>query len=493
MSETNQNTIEKPKLTLNQVTQMLYLNSVIGRFGDTRDLSGGIFSAGYHNGDTFRNTWTVFGYPQELIFNNYYQMYLRGGLAHACVMKPVKKRWSSYPEIFDEKSDDDNRNTDDRQPTEFEKAVQILIDDFDLWGVLKELDECQRIGLYGGVIITAKESSRVDDLKNTPLSVQGGINGLISLNPCYESQLSMRNSDRDTDMQSPRFGLPKSYEWREGPDIPGSTVGDSVSIQQEIHWTRAFAFSEYARGNGIVGRPALMSVFNSLMDWYKTLGSAAEGHWKNAKQRIQMNVTDAQLAARLFSSQENEDQDSYNKMMTEWDRGFNNTLDTAGIEAKVLQASIADPTHPANLAIQDICSGLGIPKTELIGFETGERSSTENANSWNVENQAWRTTTGTKLIIRFLKHLVQIGVLPQPKHGRIYVEWPDLSASSVEQRIENAAKLATAVKTLADGGHTMAAESIVKNLLPEVLDIEIESELNDEPNAGRDDAEDTDD
>lgn len=480
----------KPKLNPDQFRELSIVNSVLERFGNVRTLFDGVMMAGYHGSDTFRNTWHIFGYPQQLLFTNYFNMYLRGGIANACITKPVKKRWSSYPTVYDEPFEEDGKIIKGRKQTEFEIAVQRLVDEFDLWGVLKELDECQRIGLYGGILITAKETGSVSDLKGTPLMAQGYVNGLVSLSPCYESQIDMYGAERDDDKSSKRYGLPKSYTYKEGSTIEGSTFGCAMNVDTEIHWSRAFVFSEFARGNGIIGRPALMPVFNSLMDWYKIVGSSAEGMFKNAKQRLNMNITDQSLAAMMFSKSDNSGtQDEYSKMITEFERGFNNTLDTAGIEAKVLQASMSDPSSPAALAIQDICAGIGIPKTELIGFETGERSSTENANSWNVENQSWRATTGTKMVKRFLYHLVDVGVLPVPKNNRIMVDWPDISASSVEQRIDNAKNLAGLITALHTAGKEAAVDSVVRNMLPDVLDIDIEDDYSDLPGSGLKDAE----
>lgn len=451
----------------------------------------GIYQAGYHAADALRNQYAVFGYPQSILFSSYFNMYLRGGVANACICKPVEKRWQSSPDIYDEEWEEDGKIIK-REKTGFEKAVQRLVDEFDLWGVLKELDECQRIGLYGGVLITAREGTSVssENLATTKLQVANYVDGLINLSPCFESQLDLSDGNRDDNMQSKRYGLPLSYRYREGSEIQGSKFGNTVSVDQEIHWSRAFVFSEFAHGNGIIGRPALMPVFNSLIDWYKTVGSAAEGHFKNSKQRTNLDVKDQQLAAQLFQSQPNAAQNDFNDELEEYDKGFNNYLRTAGIEAKVLQAAIADPTGPAGIALQDICAGIGIPKTELIGFETGERSSSENANSWNVKNQSWRETTGTKLVTRFLMHLVDVGVLPAPKNNRIFVDWPDISAASIEQRIKNASDLAPLLRELNAASKTLAVDSIVNNLLPDVLNIDIEQEPNDLPGDGLDDAED---
>lgn len=462
-------------------------------FRDTQTMWGGVLQGGYHAGDTFRNTWRVFGYPETITFDMYWNMYLRGGLANACVVKPVKKRWSSYPDIYDEPWEEDGKIIK-RKDTEFEAAVKRLIDEFDFFGVCRELDECQRVGQYGAILIRAKESRALspEQLKTTPLRAANGIDSLLDLTPCMESQIDFSDAQLDKDYSSKRYNLPLSFRYKEGTGVIGSRVGTNATIDQEIHYSRAFVFSEFARGNGFIGHSVLMPIFNSLMDWYKICGSAAEGFYKNAKQRLNMNITDPSLAKIMMATDDPSGaQEAYGKQMTDFDRGFNNVLDTAGVEAKVLQAAMADPTGPAGVALQDICSNIA-PKTELIGFETGERSSTENANAYNVENQGWRTTKGTKLIVNALQQLVDVGILPPPKQ-RIMVDWPDLSAASDEQRIDNASKLATAVKALADSNQQSAADSITQNLMPDVLDIEIDVEPEDNPDDAVDDAQGVDD
>ena len=85
-------------------------------------------SAPVNFGDTNRNDSAAYGYPDSLEFNILYNAYRRGGFFNAIVDIIPERCFSDDPFIVD-------GDGDTPIDTEFEKAVNSLVNDFDLWRI----------------------------------------------------------------------------------------------------------------------------------------------------------------------------------------------------------------------------------------------------------------------------------------------------------------------------------------------------------------------
>lgn len=390
-------------------------------------------SGGNHNTNTKRDVWEVGGLPEDLEFDDFYNMYRRCGLAKAGVLRPVERCWQTMPTITDGVIDNKNKEkSKDKPKTKFEKEVDVLINDYNLFQRLIGLDYRQRVGRYAGIVIIAKQQDKTATASD-PL-VGFGLKSLVKLMPVFESQIDVSNYIED--ISSVDFGNPESYNFKS--DALGSR--SQVSKGMVIDPSRVFAFGEGADDGSIFGVPALEGGFNALSNWEKIGVASAEGHFKNAKQRIVVNVSDTETASAMNTSEE--DKEAFSENVEDFGAGWDSSMLMVGADAKTLQSSVQDPTGPANISLQDFVASINIPKTELIGFETGERSSSENGKSYNTNMMSRRINVDTPMIIGLLKHLIDIKILTPPQSGKIGIEWDDLLATGDAEKFANSSLLA---------------------------------------------------
>ena len=386
---------------------------------------GGILTS-----DTKRDLYQVAGLPTELAFDNFYSMFRRNGFAKAGIMRPVQKCWSTYPKIFDHAGE----GTPEFSGSRFERDVQKLIDNHGFFKIMYSLDYRQRVGRYGGVIIIAKEIDGSKKKTNDAVKV-GGVDSIIALRPVYEGQI--KENDLIDDMQDLNFGNPKNYTF--SPNA-ASTTTTGLEGNAILHRSRVYAFAEGADDGSIYGTPALEAAFNHMMNLFKIEIAASEGLYKNARQRLHVNVKDKDLAS-FGGAADPEVAEALNEAIVDFAASFDNELFTSGMEVSVLQSAISDPTGAANICLQAFCTAMDIPKTVLIGFETGERSSSENRSSWNDTMNSRRENVCSEEIKGFLNHLIGIGAIAAPSNG-ICIEWDDLNEATDSERLAKAKTMA---------------------------------------------------
>jgi len=390
--------------------------------------------------DYKRDLYKVAGLPPELDFTHFYSLFRRSGFARSAIMRPAKICWSTAPKIYDFSGDGEA----EAQDTAFERAVKVLFDKHNLLNVLYSLDYRQSVGRYGGVILIGKEAGSATS--KDALRVNG-INNLVALRPVYEGQI--RGNETEDDIQSIHFGNPKTYSF-----LPNeaSTSTKSVKGSTTLHRSRVYVYAEGADDGSIYGTPRLECVFNAIMNLFKIQVAASEGFFKNARQRLHVDIRD-ETTAKQMMAQFTADKYSggfrgaMNKFAAGWDAEFF----TAGMDVKTLQTILSDPTGAANLCLQEIAAGLDIPKTILTGFETGERSSQENMKGWLDGLNSRRENDCTPMLKGMLNHLIEVGVLPEPKND-ISVTWDDLNASSDTQKLELSKLMTDINKASIDAG-----------------------------------------
>lgn len=412
--------------------------------------------SGYHGADTKRNVWEAVGYPDQVDFDDQYNLQDRLGLAKAVIMLPPTYTWSKPPNVFDQPIEDEHGNLIERDPTEFEQAVNVLVKKYKLWQRLKGMDWRQRVGRYGGITIGAREPNGEGKSPSDPLEASG-LESLVRLSPVLESQIDVTESSTINDFNSESFGHPEYYNYR------SNVTGDINAIENaqfQLDPTRVYVYGEGADDGSIYGIPALQNVFNSLLSWEKLVAAMAEGSYKNAKHRTVLNINDERTAGAM--AKDSQAKDDLNESIDEFEAGFNSMMLLAGVEAKTLQTALTDPSGTAGLILQDVSAGSGIEKTVLVGFETGERSSQENMSGWLSKMNTRRENEGTDMVTGFLQHLVDVGILPQPK-DEILVVWEDLLSVSDEQKLDNAGKMADINKKSFDaGGSTIFFEDEIR-------------------------------
>jgi len=247
-----QKQLEQREARLNKlqdnITQLVH--NGVNQFGQSAialRLSDAGISGGYHFADCLHNIYANFGYPQQLQFFNFWNMYRRNGTAKAIVNIPPNITWLDAPTI-----EASNR---------FLSDLEKLIEDRKLWSRLKGLDKRQRVGRYAGLFIEIKDGKELDQ----PVDTVSGVDAVVSFKPIYESQLTVATVDDD--------GNPTMYNYN------SSAVGnrdDKSARSAMLHPDRVVVSAEGADDGSIYGIPELEGCFNSLMDLVKLGGASGE-------------------------------------------------------------------------------------------------------------------------------------------------------------------------------------------------------------------------
>lgn len=395
-------------------------------------------SGGYHFADQKRDVWGVAGYPDKVNFDMHWNMAARFGIASAGIHRIVDKCWHTPPTISD------GEFVEGKAPTEFEQDLKILIDKYNLFSRLKGVDWRQRVGRYAGILPIVRELTKTDP--STPMPKLLGLSALIKLVPVHESEIDVTDIGLNDDLNSEEFGNPIHYNFRQQVNGDRNPVTNSQFI---IHPTRVFVTAEGADDSSIFGIPANEAGYNDLLDMEKVRAAAAEGLFKNAKQRVVYNVDDAQVAGVLTTDQEKRDQ--WNEANDDFHSGFDASQMLYGMKAETLQSTIADPTAPFTIALNSYCAHLNIPATILIGQQTGRLASDEDQSEWANAAQSRCENYLTHSVRSFLDYMIERGLM-RPPTDEIVITWPDFSEPNTSDKMALSKSMAEVNKLQYDSG-----------------------------------------
>jgi len=371
-------------------------------------------SGGYDFADTMHNIYLDFGYPQQLAFFHFWNMYRRFGIARNVVDLVVNITWMTEPKL---------ETTDAQFIREFEalnKRVKV-------WNRIKGLDKRQRVGRYAGMFM------RVRDGKDPKEPIDGTLNGetaLVQMVPLYEGQLKVL-----TTQDNPRaddYGMPTMYQFSSGE---AGNRNEKTKAAFEIHPSRVVISAEGADDGGIYGVSALEAPYNSLMDLRKIIGAGGEGFYKNAAQSIVFNLQDGASAkgneTLLNAFNEQFDEFAYNRMRR--------AMWTPGMEAKTLDSALTNPKEFFTNALNDVAASVPCPATILIGQQTGRLASDQDMKGFLSMVNSRREEFSEEQVRNIIDWCMKYGILPMTDYD---VDYDDLLALSDTEKMENAVKMA---------------------------------------------------
>lgn len=381
----------------------------------------GYFPAAKHN------HYRDFGYPEHLTFNHFYAMYQRNGIAKAGIEKTIGKTWEDNPALWE---------SDKPAETAAEEDIRQRFDQLRIWQRLAETDRRSLVGGYAGAILRFADSKRFQEPVDT---VPGGLMGLVEVIPAWAGQL--RVSSWDTDETSENYGQPTMYSFNEAelPDTTSNSNTDTRTRSFQLHPDRVILWSSDAT---VHAESALAAGYNDLMTLEKVAGAGGEGFWKNAKSAPVLSIDkDVQLAemARAMGVAPDEVADAMNDQVGDWQKGFDRLLMLQGMKAEVLGITLPQPEEFFNIALQGFAASMNIPLKILVGNQTGERASTEDARDWAQTNMSRRTNSVRPNIGEFVDRLRRVGIL-QDRDWTI--GWSDLTETSMSDKVARAAQMA---------------------------------------------------
>ncbi|RVG58233.1 anti-CBASS protein Acb1 family protein [Sinorhizobium meliloti] len=422
------------------------MNKVVSLANYAQRRLSSMFPAFFANGNTKHDHYKDFGYPETLSFTQLYRMYCRNGVAAAGVDKTVLKTWQENPFLLEKERDGSQSGEDDE--TTLEKEIRQRFDDLRLWARLAEADRMSMVGAYAGVILRVADSKRFDQPVDR---VSGGLNGLVEIIPAWEGQLQV--SQWDTDETSETYGQPKMFQFNE------SAVDTTIKQPRNlvIHPDRVIMWS---KDGTVHGSSALEPGYNSLTDMEKVRGAGGEGFWKNAKSAPVLEVdkeAKIDMMAKAMGVSVEDLADKMNEQVAEYNAGFDQLLMIMGMQAKQLNVTLPSPEHFYAIALQDFAASMNMPVKILVGMQTGERASQEDASEWAQTNMSRRANQTVPNIMSLVNRLERFGILPEKDW---YLDWTDLTESSMSEKIERASKMAETNQKMGTGVIVFTDEEI---------------------------------
>lgn len=380
---------------------------------------------GYSHGGN-RDLYESFGYSRTVQPEELYALYLRNDIANRAVRAFPAATWRSMPIVSDGPRQKPGTAL---QETAFSAAVSEFFDNHNILRAMERADRVSSIGRYGLFVMGFADGQTMDK----PLAP--GAAKLMYLS-AY-SELSCKISQWDTDMASPRYGLPVLYTLQ-NHNLEGTYTSPNRSTT--VHYTRVMHLSEMLDQDDTFGIPRLLPVFNRVKDLEKVVGGSAETFWITANRGLAFWADkDATLDEAEYARMEAKAQEFQNNQTR--------TLVGTGMTAQVLGSDDPDPGPNAQILLDLIAGALGIPKRILLGTERGELSSAQDENNWAARIDERRHNFAAPSILKpFIRKMIDTGNLPQPSNPKWWVEWaPNASLTPQEQSTIATAKTSALV------------------------------------------------
>jgi hypothetical protein len=193
--------------------------------------------------------------------------------------------------------------------------------------------------------------------------------------------------------------------------------------------------SEGADDGSIYGIPELEAPYNSLMDLRKIMGAGGEGFYKNAAKDVIFNLQDGAGATQNKALL-----DAFNEEYDDWaSNRSRRSLWTPGMEAKTLDANLANPKEFFFNSLYDVAAATKTAATIIIGQQTGRMASEEDSKSHLSSMKSRQENFLTELVEKSIDWMIKWGVLPSSEYE---IEWDDLLAISDEQKLVGVDKMA---------------------------------------------------
>jgi len=366
----------------------------------------------------------IFGYPEKLTFDHFYQMYDRKGLARRLVTLPASLTWKEQPILRD----------GDEEETPFLQGWQQIIDNDQLavFHYLERIDRISGIGRFGVLLLglRSESDSLAEPLTENALSDP---QDLLYFSPFHEGSVTILSYD--TDVRSERYGRPEMYEI----EMSSDEAFNKAHRKQQVHWTRVIHVAEDLEEDEVYGTPRLRAIYNDLLDLYKVSGAAPEIYMKAALRRVLFNVdADAEV----------EDEDALKQELEEFQHEMKEYSLVQGVTPHTIDSDIRSPKETYDIILQNIAGAKGYPKRLLTGSERGDLASSMDAATLYGEMSMRQEKHAFPRILRALTNrLIWLGILEAPRN-RITAEWPPLFEMSEKEQAEIAQTLTAALKNL---------------------------------------------
>lgn len=385
---------------------------------------------GYHP-NAKHDHYIDYGYPTKVTFDLLKHMYLRNAVAKGAVNKTVDKVWQDTP-----------RFAEDEVPhaeTPLERDIRRHLSSTRSWQMLKASNARALVGGWSATVLLFEDGKPLD----TPVSPMFGadVTMLAGMLPLWANQLSVL--EVNTDEMSPDYGKPLMYSMTESGAAHYTQHQPSGSHRHRrvhIHPDRVLIWSS----DGLpYGTSMLEAAYNDLLDIEKINGAGGEGFWKNTKGSAVLELGEdmeiADLMKNLDVTTHEQMVEKMNQQLQNFQRGLDQALVLQNMELKNQTVELPIPEWFRRGSIENVSAATGIPVKILIGMQTGERSSTEDAREWAQTCMSRRNDLTHPTLLALINRLERFGVVPEKDW---HVHQTDLTEATQAQKVVNASTMA---------------------------------------------------
>lgn len=370
-----------------------------------------------------RNLYQALGYPQNILFEQYWQQYKRQDIAGAIINKPVNATWRGDI-VLSEKG-----NEEDDEPITLQWAE--LMRDLNLKNVFIRADKLSSIGRYGVLLLGFSDVGKKEDYA---LPVARNAKLTLKYVAPYTEEVALINSFNE-DVTSNRYGKPEYYDITVGETKSHTSPNGGVSASTsktfvlKVHYTRIIHITGETLDSDVYGEPTLQRVWNRLMDLEKLMGGSAEMFWRGARPGYSAEVDKDYSAGTGLK-------ESLDTQFDEYENNLRRVFVNEGIKMNALTPQVSDPAGHVDIQIQMISCITEIPKRMLTGSERGELASSQDTDQWLLKVASRREEMAENQILHpFIDRLIEYGILKIEK-GKYTVEWEPLFSVSEKDKAE---------------------------------------------------------
>ena len=357
-----------------------------------------------------------FGWPEDVTFEHLKKMYDRNDLAKAAVKKTTEKTFQNLPRIL----------YGETESGDIEDAFNRL----GVWDKLADTDEYAQVGGYAGIVL------RIADDKPFSEPVDGSVSldDLVEIIPAWSEQLKVSEWHLD-ETDADTYGKPKTFTYNEA-----AITRQGANRNVVVHPDRVFIWSS----TGDVHAPsALLSGYNNLLDMEKISGAGGEGFWKTAAARLNIEIDkDTDFKAFKQAVEATDTSKTFQEILDEKAKkvnsGFDSSYISQGMKVGTFSVNLPQPKEFFDIPLSAFAAGRSMPTKILIGMQTGERASTEDAQEWNNTIMSRRNRWTIPALRGILQRLEAFGMIRVGWD----IEWDDLTDDTPQAKLDRADKMA---------------------------------------------------
>jgi len=275
-------------------------------------------------------------------------------------------------------------------------------------------------------------------------------------------------------INSPRFGLPKTYQIKtletsnpsitpvnslvvsdsSNPSVAGNTKTVNISASRCVH------IAENLLEGDIYGTPRMEASMNYIQDLDKITGGSGEMYWRGALPGWFFSIdADAEYQQADIDNMD----DQIDAMLL----GLERYVKAQGVTPIPLAPQISDPRPFVKVQYEGISVTTRTPMRILLGSESGEMASTQDADAWDSEIESRRHLDCERWVRDLIDRLMSFGVLPREEEYEII--WPAINAQNKEQQSKIALNISLAIKnytTSINPERVISPEDFLSKVLP---------------------------